>query len=386
MNAIPQPIAENSPTSHAAPQQALPVAAQMIFEHDARGTILEATEACGRLFGCSPYNLEGLRLTDLVPAREHPKLLEALGKVFRSGEASIMLDLRREARAPIARLEIERAGTGFRTRLRPSLKPQRQPVPAPKAEPELAPDELANVSHEIRTPLNAVIGFADALRQESFGPLGDKRYRDYARLIQESGQHVLALVNDLLDLSKADAEKLTIEREPVRVDHLILSCAELLRPQVEEAGLRLHCQIAPSVGIHVVDPKVLRQILLNLLSNALKFTKAGGLILRARVMSGNLVVAVEDTGVGMSKEELARIGERFFQARREGVRGAKGSGLGLALSSALAKAHDGRLDLMSEPGRGTVATLTIPATIERKQPTYRPLENKDPRPQLRLSA
>ncbi|MFC3303501.1 PAS domain-containing sensor histidine kinase [Parvularcula lutaonensis] len=350
----------------------------MILEQDIRGTIVEASESSGKLFGGRPERLLGLRLTDLVAARAHPELLNAMNRALREGQADIAVDLRREARAPHAILTIKSLPQGgFRTRIRPLLSRAANDAGKPGSDSvEPTPDKLADVSHEIRTPLNAVIGFADALRQESFGPLGDKRYRDYAKLIQESGQHVLSLVNDLLDMSKAEAGKLDVERRPVRVDELVVSCAQMMRLEAERAGLTLSCKTASSVGIHSVDPKVVRQILLNLLSNALKFTKTGGIVIRTRLLDGALVIAVEDTGVGMSGDDLQRIGERFYQARPEGVRGTRGSGLGLALSSALAKAHGGCLDLTSEPGRGTVATLTLPlseAPAARPR-RYRPIE------------
>lgn len=385
MHAIPQPIAENKPASQQGPSSDLAAAASMIFEHDAFGHILEASEACGRLFGCSSYKLEGFRLTDLVAARSHPKLLDAMSRALRSGSAELVVDLHRGARVPHAQILLERAGTGLRSRLLPAQRRQLEPT-RERVKPTLESDQLADVSHEIRTPLNAVIGFADALRQESFGPLGDKRYRDYARMIQESGQHVLALVNDLLDLSKADSDKLSVEREPVHVGKLIVSCAELMKLEAERAGLKLACDIAPTVGIHAIDPKVLRQILLNLLSNALKFTQSGGLSIRARMVGTDLIVAVEDTGVGMSEQDLARIGERFYQARPEGVRGAKGSGLGLALSSALAKAHGGRLDLNSRPGHGTVATMTISTKPDLVGRSYEPLERGSAKSHLPMTA
>ena len=371
MHAIPRPIADNLPRPPSTAGARVASGSAITLEHDARGTILEASEACGKLFGCSSYKLEGMRLTDLVAAKGHPELLNAMAKALRDGEAELTVDLHRGARVPNALLLLERAGMGFRTYMRPARKRVPHAL-VPAKVPELEQDKLADVSHEIRTPLNAVIGFADALRQESFGPLGDKRYRDYARMIQESGQHVLALVNDLLDLSKADADKIDVEREPVRVDQLIHSCVELMKLETEQAGLTIACKIAPSVGLQMIDPKVVRQILLNLLSNALKFTQSGGLTVRAQLASGDLVIDVQDTGVGMSADDLARIGERFYQARPEGVRGTKGSGLGLALSSALAKAHGGRLELQSQIGRGTRAILTIPSA-DCPSRTYRPL-------------
>ncbi|MCQ8184227.1 sensor histidine kinase [Parvularcula maris] len=331
-----------------------------------------------KLFSTTPGRLRGARLTELVTARHHPKVLHALAEVQASGRAALSVDLNRAAKVPHARIELRSPRRGVvEARLRPLLTSRSEPAPSKQAPADK--EQLADVSHEIRTPLNAVIGFADALRQESFGPLGDKRYRDYARLIQESGQHVLALVNDLLDLSKAEADKLECRVEPVHAGDLVAACASMLALQAKEAGLTLRVETAPQVGILTIDPKIVRQILLNLLSNALKFTEEGSVTVRTRLMGGNLVITVEDTGVGMEEDQVERLGERYYQARGEGVRGAKGTGLGLALSSALAKAHGGRLDILSQPGRGTTASLTIPAVAKKKPRRYEPIPYQDQR-------
>ncbi|MEE4210177.1 MAG: HAMP domain-containing sensor histidine kinase [Parvularcula sp.] len=338
----------------------------LILRQNLHGTILSAEGPARGLFGLSEDRLCGLRLTDLVAASEHSQLLKTMATAMQFGRASQTVTLRREASAPVADLVIEtEPGSGFRSTLQahgpvPSASPANDPLPAPRRA-----DQLADVSHEIRTPLNAVIGFADALRQESFGPLGDRRYRDYAKMIQESGQHVLALVNDLLDLSAAEADRLPVKREETDLRELIESCAEMMQLEAERAGLKITCLTSPQLRSAEVDPKLVRQILLNLLSNALKFTHAGGITMRSRVLEGRLVVAVEDTGIGMSADDLAQLGERFHLARREGVRGVKGSGLGLALSQALAKAHGGRLTVTSRQGEGTTATLIIPLSQRR---------------------
>lgn len=341
----------------------------LILEQDARGTIIRASSASWQLFGCAERRLEGLRLTDLVAAKAHPAILDAMGRALTGTTGTLTVDLRRGAAYPHAAVTITALrGGGFRTQMTPLVRPAaNDEAPVEHPAKRLEADQLANVSHEIRTPLNAVIGFADALRQESFGPLGDRRYRDYAQLIQESGQHVLALVNDLLDLSKAEADKVTIDARPVAVDRLIESCCSMIRLEAERAGLALHVRTAPTVGTLMVDEKVLRQIVLNLLSNALKFTDRGSITVRTRVLDGHLVISVEDTGIGMSADDLKRVGERYYQARKEGVRGARGSGLGLALSQALAKAHGGRLDIASKPAAGTLATLSLPVEETKRE-------------------
>jgi cell cycle sensor histidine kinase DivJ len=336
--------------------------APVILRQNPQGTILHTDGPSRSLFGIAERELRGLRLTDLVAAADHSQLLKAMATAMQFGTTTQTVALRRGAGVPVAELRIEaQAAGGFVTTVSP-LRRMRGEAPANDPVPDhgARTDQLADVSHEIRTPLNAVIGFADALRQESFGPLGDRRYRDYAKMIQESGQHVLALVNDLLDLSAAEADRLPVKREETDLRELIEGCADMLRLEAERAGLEIRCLVSPQVRQGPVDPKIVRQIVLNLLSNALKFTNDGGITVRGRILEGRLVIAVEDTGIGMSADDLERLGERFHLARREGVRGVKGSGLGLALSQALAKAHGGRLTVASRPGEGTTATLIIP--------------------------
>lgn len=362
MDAIPHNIAQNNAGNHGGLRVVEGPGRSVFFVLDARGTIKKVAGSSWQLFGVGPDKLRGLKLTDLAAARSHPALLGALMQAMRESQAVLNIDLRPTASVGEVSLRLRsRHGGGFSAEMTPdavhSAPVVETPLPAPMKPPV---DQIADVSHEIRTPLNAVIGFADALRQETFGPLGDHRYRDYAKLIQESGQHVLSLVNDLLDLSKAEADRLKIEPETVDLRELLGSCVQMMRLEAEKAELDLRLRMAPGVGIVRVDAKILKQIVLNLLSNALKFTQDGGISLSARIMDGRLVLSVQDTGVGMSERDLKRIGERFYQARDRGVRGARGSGLGLALSHALARAHGGRLDLQSTQGRGTTATLTLP--------------------------
>lgn len=358
---------------------------RVFFRQNADGTIKSARGDFVGLFPGLKTPLPGLKLTDLTAASSHHGVLGVMIAALEHGFAQQNVRLTRFAGARFARLSMKALpGGGFVTELVPlvaeatDVKPRDQ---RPKVAP-LAPEQLANVSHEIRTPLNAVIGFADALRQESFGPLGNHRYRDYAKLIQESGQHVLSLVNDLLDLSKAQANKVEVNKTPVKIAELIESCVAMISLDAENAGLRVVVKTSPQVGTVQADPKILRQVIINLLSNALKFTDHGTITVRTRILDNRLVLSVEDTGVGMSPEDLARIGERFYQARTAGVRGARGSGLGLALSQELAKAHGGRLDLQSSPGHGTRATLTVPVFAQKRnvpsRDTYRMPNAKQP--------
>ncbi len=333
----------------------------LILEQNAFGAITGSSEASWDFFGRPPGKLRGLQLTELIDPKGHAALLGALSKAMVEGRAQVAVTLRRDAVIHDVDLLIERRGKGaLRTVIRERRAANDESAPAPKLA-GLPADQLADVSHELRTPLNAVIGFADALRQESFGPLGDHRYRDYAKVIQESGQHVLSLVNDLLDLSKAEAERFEIQPELIEPQTIIASCVRMVQLEADRAGLVIRNLVPSDLGPMRLDPKVLRQVMLNLLSNALKFTEEGAISIRAHRDQGTLKISVEDTGIGMSASDLKRVGERFYQARQAGVRGAKGSGIGLALSRALAKAHGGELLIESEVGRGTLATLALKA-------------------------
>jgi cell cycle sensor histidine kinase DivJ len=233
------------------------------------------------------------------------------------------------------------------------------PVAASASEHETA-ELLADLSHEMRTPLNAVIGFADAMINETFGPLGHDKYAEYASHIRTSGAHLLDLVNSILDLAKIEAERFELRRELVDAGRLVRECAGIMRLAVEEAGLTLAVDAGEDLPECWIDPRAVRQILLNLLSNAVKFTSDGGVTLSARSDGGDLVLTVSDTGVGMSASELARLGDRFTSAREAGVRGAKGAGLGLSLAFALAELHGGQMKLQSAPGEGMTARVRLP--------------------------
>ncbi|HET6197648.1 MAG TPA: HAMP domain-containing sensor histidine kinase, partial [Acetobacteraceae bacterium] len=221
----------------------------------------------------------------------------------------------------------------------------------------------ANMSHELRTPLNAVINFARLIEQEVHGPLGAPEYRDYARDIAESGSSQLELIDELLDLARAEVGRLTIAESVVDPARLIAATCRVLAPEAANAGVALDYVVAPGVGHLRGDPGRLRQVLLNLTSNAIKFTCRGGAVsVHARGGSdGTLQIAVRDTGVGIAEQDLHRVMEPFEQAapasgRRPGV------GLGLPLSRHLVELHGGDLRLESAPGRGTTAMITLPAS------------------------
>jgi len=218
---------------------------------------------------------------------------------------------------------------------------------------------LANMSHELRTPLNAIIGFSDVLLQGIFGGLNEKQ-RDYLSDIRGSGAHQLALINDLLDLSKVEAGRLELDIAPVSVAETIAAGLTLVRERAASHGVALDSVVALELPLIQADGRKLRQIVVNLLTNAVKFTPAGGQVTtRAGQRDGDIVIAVSDTGVGIATADHARIFQEFEQAR-SGRTSEEGTGLGLALSKKLVELHGGRIWVESELGRGSTFTFTIP--------------------------
>ena len=221
---------------------------------------------------------------------------------------------------------------------------------------------LALMSHELRTPLNAIIGFSEVLGGEMFGSLGNERYREYAHDIHGAGRHLLALINDILDLSKAEAGKFDLHCEEVAPEALIAECLKLMRGRAVNAGLSLsQDRKDPFPGL-VADRLRLKQILLNLLSNAVKFTPPGGTIRVGAEMDkeGRMLISVSDTGIGIAPDMIAVALEPFRQISSPFARNAEGTGLGLSLAKALMESHGGRLELESTLNLGTTARLVFP--------------------------
>jgi two-component system cell cycle sensor histidine kinase PleC len=224
---------------------------------------------------------------------------------------------------------------------------------------------LANMSHELRTPLNAINGFSEIMVGEMYGPLGDRRYHDYARDILSSGQHLLALINDVLDMSKIEAGKMSLRFEPLSLDEVSEDAVRLVRNRAESSGLVLDCHFGPELPEVEADYRAVKQILLNLLSNAVKFTPRGGRITvsaeRQESLLGERVrVSVHDTGIGIAPADLERLARPFEQIETQHAKTQQGTGLGLALTKSLVEMHGGLLDLRSAPGRGTTASFSLP--------------------------
>lgn len=223
---------------------------------------------------------------------------------------------------------------------------------------------LANMSHELRTPLNAINGFSEIMAGEMYGPMGDNRYRDYARDILSSGQHLLALINDILDMSKIEAGKLNMRFERLSLQDVAEDAVRLVRNRAEAAGLSLVLTF-PDLPDVEADYRAIKQVLLNLLSNAIKFTPKGGRVnLRAEPwddpMGERVRIAVQDTGIGISPRDLDRLARPFEQVENQHSKTTQGTGLGLALTKSLVELHGGLLDLRSAPGQGTIASFSLP--------------------------
>jgi two-component system cell cycle sensor histidine kinase PleC len=223
---------------------------------------------------------------------------------------------------------------------------------------------LANMSHELRTPLNAINGFSEIMIAEMYGPLGDPRYKDYSRDILNSGQHLLALINDVLDMSKIEAGKMNLRFEPVSLDDVAEDALRLVRNRAEAAGLSLRLDFNDLPEVEA-DYRAIKQVLLNLLSNAIKFTPRGGLITvhaerRDDPLGERVRISVQDTGIGIPPDDLARLAKPFEQIESQHAKTQQGTGLGLALTKSLVEMHGGLLDLRSAPGQGTSATFSLP--------------------------
>jgi two-component system cell cycle sensor histidine kinase PleC len=221
---------------------------------------------------------------------------------------------------------------------------------------------LANMSHELRTPLNAIIGFSEIIHGNVLGRDPDK-HSEYAKLIGQSGHHLLELINDILDLAKIEAGGFELREAHVDLGRLADDCIEMMRPKSLDGRVELSAEVAGDLPLVLADERALRQVLLNLLSNALKFTPAGGTVtVFARVDEQGLVFGVRDTGLGISDEDQGRVFRSFGQGRHDVVTADKGTGLGLPIVKGLVEAHGGAVELVSESGRGTCVAILLPSS------------------------
>ena len=357
-------------------------AMDLITRHSADGRIRFASPAAQALLGSPPDTLIGLAPAALV----HPDDLRAIQAAFM--EASYF------ARAATAEIRLKRADGTFvwsEIRCRPAAPAkgkaadivavtrditERKSYERALIEARDLAEEanrakssfLANMSHELRTPLNAILGFSEVMTHEMFGPVGSPRYLEYSRLIHESGAHLLELINGILDMSKIEAGKFELSEEIFDLDEVATSSARFVRQPAERAGVRLKIAIAPAVHTIFADKRAIKQVLVNLLSNGVKFTPRGGEVrVTAGLDSRGVELAVTDSGVGISQKDLARLGRPFEQVEGEHVRAKEGTGLGLALVKALSSMHGGEATIESSLGVGTTVHVRLPyAAVDDK--------------------
>jgi two-component system, cell cycle sensor histidine kinase PleC len=229
---------------------------------------------------------------------------------------------------------------------------------------------LANMSHELRTPLNAIIGFSEIMEASMFGPLGAEKYHEYSRDIRESGQYLLDVINDILDMSKIEAGGIRLAPEDIELDPVLADCLRVVFGRANEKRLALKSQITPGVRLKA-DRRALKQIALNLLSNAVKFTPEGGAVtVDGRVRGSMVTIAIRDNGIGIPKDALRKLGRPFEQVESQLTKRHQGSGLGLAIAKSLVELHSGAMRIVSTLGKGTMVVVRLPLEakpVERGQ-------------------
>ena len=222
---------------------------------------------------------------------------------------------------------------------------------------------MATMSHELRTPLNAIIGFSEAIADDMLGTLGDSPYRGYAGDILDAGKNLLAIVNDILELSRLEAGEIDLKEDRVELRSLLNGVLLGLRERISRNGIDLVVEVTDEAAVYFVDPRAFRQILHNLVSNAVKFTRPGGRVtITSERQRDRCILIVHDNGIGMTADEIALAVQPFKQLADPMVRSSSGTGLGLPLTKALVELHGGQFDLTSVPGAGTEAKVTLPLT------------------------
>lgn len=363
------------------------------------GAVLFVSPAAELLFGCRIVDLHGQGLFDRVHVADRPAYLTALGDAAALAESrSVEFRVRRDSPdirgrspgefiwvemrcRPLETSAIEVGGHDRREvvavlRDVTERKRQEQALEDARGEAERANAAksrfLATMSHELRTPLNAIIGFSEMLMNERALTLDAGRRHEYADLINDSGHHLLGVINGILDMSKIETHNFEIMPELFAPAQVITRCCDLLTLRAHEAGVRLEKTPTGDLPEMVADKRALNQILLNLLSNAIRFSDRGGRVtISARAEAGSIVFVVEDTGVGISDEDLARVGEPYFQARASYDRRHGGTGLGLSIVKGLVRLHAGEISIRSRIAEGTRVSVRLPLDCEPVAPAKR---------------
>jgi len=373
--------------------------------HRARnGAVRFASPATAALLGAQPQELLGQGLFERVHVADRPTYLTALDDAAALGErVSVEFRIRRGGAGEEAQFiwvemrcrPLEKhlpAGNDANASEVVALlrditdrKVQEQELEHARAEAERANVAngrfLATVSHELRTPLNAIIGFSELLTKEDSLLIGPERRREYAYLINESGHYLLSVVNGILDMSKIETGNFEITPEPFAPELVIADACDLLALKARQAEIALDLRIPDKLPQIVADKLALSRIMLNLVSNAIKFTPRGGRVTVAATAQGHmLTVSVEDSGVGIAAEDLARIGDPFFQARSGYSRRHEGTGLGLSIVKGLLALHGGDVGVASRLGEGTRVTFHLPLSCRPCRAEAAGVERPVPRP------
>jgi len=342
------------------------------------GEIRSINRAGEALFGIEAEAVKGKDFTELFARESHRAARDYLMGLSDNNVASLLNDGReligRESQGGLIPLFVTMGkleeSDSYCAVLRDitQWKKAEEDLVAARRQAELANDQktdfLAKVSHEIRTPLNAIIGFSEIMLEERFGKIGIDRYREYLRDINRSGSHVLELVNDLLDISKIEAGKLELDFSEVKLNDIIAEGVALSQPQANRDQIIIRTSLSGAVPPVVADPRSIRQIILNLVSNAIKYTKAGGQVIVSTVFeeTGEVVLRVRDTGIGMSESEIATALMPFRRVQTVAHHQGEGTGLGLPLTKALVEANRAQFSIESTPGSGTLVEVYFPST------------------------
>jgi len=344
------------------------------------GTIRLYNRGAEAIFGYRPEEVVGQPLDILLPEAKRECHARFIAAFAESGEQSRLMSRRGEitgrckdghefpAEASISKLDLGEE-TIFTVMLRDvsDIKRSERALQRALDEAEIAnrakSEFLANMSHELRTPLNAIIGFSELIETQAFGEIGNARYTEYAGDIRDSGQHLLALINDILDLSKIEAGRMDLVEERMVVGEVIEASMRIIRERAQAARLKLVAEIPDNMPTLFADERAIKQILLNLLSNAVKFTEPGGTVTIAAHVApaGEIAFTVADTGVGMTAMEIKKALSPFGQVDSSLARKHEGTGLGLPLARSMTEVHGGTFAIESEEGKGTTATVTMPA-------------------------